>query len=122
MAGESGPPASHMLSTATGQGLTVHSENFPDPTMSAEGLMRVWFVSAASYIFVSVDTLREARLVLKTISALTGLTGPKTQGLQWYRPDQGWVEWSGGEGETIHDLPDSDAIFARPSRTRLTCH
>ena len=112
------PPTSPALE----QPLGVHSENFPDPTATEERLLRVWFMSPPRYLFVSVDNLREARLVLKTVSALTGLTGPDVQGLQWYVPDQGWVEWAGADSESIHDLPDTDAVFARPSQTRHACH
>jgi hypothetical protein len=72
-------------------------------------------------IFVSIDSLREARLVLKTISALTGLISPKLQGLQWYLPDQGLVEWTGADGETIHDLSEPTR-FRPPVRTRHACH
>jgi hypothetical protein len=102
--------------------MNPHSEHFPDPTATEERLLRVWFVSPPRYLFVSVDNLREARLVLKTVSALTALIGPKFQGLQWYQPDQGWVEWAGADGESIHDLPDTDAVFARPSRARHARH
>lgn len=95
---------------------TRHSENFPDPTQPEEGRMRVWFAPPQRYLFISVDDLREAKLVIKTITALTGLADPRYVGVQWYQPDQGWIEWTGADGTSIHDLPDTDEVFAPSSK------
>jgi hypothetical protein len=91
-----------------------HNENFPDPTVIRQTGLRVWFAGSGSGLLISVATLREAKLVLKTIGALTGHAGPTHGGLQYCAPGQGWTEWRGGGGETIHDVPDSDVVFTPP--------
>src|SRR5262249_35177030 len=93
--------------------LGPHNENFPDPNQQHEGALRVWYATPLGSVFISVASLREARLVIKVIAALTGHCAPRQMGVQWCRPTRGWVEWMGEDGETIHALPDDDPVFAQ---------
>jgi hypothetical protein len=94
--------------------ISPHNENFPDPTMNRQTGLRVWYAGPGGGLLISVATLREAKLVLKTMGALTGHVGPTHGGLQWCASGQGWTEWRGGDGETIHDVPDDDVVFTPP--------
>jgi hypothetical protein len=99
-----------------------HCDNFPNPKGSEDRLMRVWFMTSNGYFLISVDSLREARLVVKTVTALTGLSEQGHTGVQWHLPDQGWVEWTGADGETIHEIADSDLVFARRAKLPRFAH
>ena len=102
--------------------MSPHSDSFPDPTVPEDHALCVWYSGPRGGLLVSVDSLREAKLVMKTITATTGHGGRQQMGVQWCLPDQGWVEWRGSDGETIHDLSDEDAVFARPSKLSVTKH
>src|SRR5215212_8619202 len=115
-------PASTSAKVATTL-LGPHTNNFSDPHVPQEQSLRVWYVAMQSTVLlISVATLREARLVLKTIAGLTGQCAPAYMGVQWYRSGQGWLEWAGSAGETIHDLPDDDVIFAPPATDVSVTH
>lgn len=117
-------PMSHLTSLA--EQLDIgrsdgHTANFPDPHRDRPGAFRVW-LAAGSGLLVSVDGPREARLVLKTVMALTGALDPGTAGLQQCRDDGSWAEWHDSGGRRIHELDDDDPLFMAPSQEKRRLH
>ncbi|MDX6751795.1 hypothetical protein SH611_18470 [Geminicoccaceae bacterium 1502E] len=98
-----------------------HTINFPDPHQNRVGAFRVW-LSAGGGLLVSVDNPREARLVLKTVMALSGGLDARSAGLQQCAADGQWAEWADAGGRGIHELDDEDLLFMPPSQEPRSWH
>ena len=102
-------------------GSDPHTANFPDPKASRPGALRVW-LNFGNGLVISVDSPREARLVLKTAIALFGLLDAQRLGLQQCADDGTWQEWTDASGRRIHELDDDNLLFLPPSQEPHLSH
>lgn len=118
-------PMSHLPSLAAQldirQSDSQHTANFPDPHHDRPGAFRAW-LSAGGGLVISVDGPREARLVLKTVMAVTGALDAAAAGLQQCADDGTWAEWVDARGRRIQELDDDDPLFMAPSQERRHLH
>ena len=98
-----------------------HTTNFPDPNGFRPGALRVW-LNVRGGLVISIDSPREARLVLKTVLVISGCLNAQLSGLQQCTDDGVWQEWTDASGRRIHELDDQDLLFLPPSQEPHHCH